>query len=157
MRHRNQQNQGRVKERPQRGEQGWERGEEYGRYPEREYDLGGYGGGWEQERDWRGRGRQPYEGGYEGRGGHQGGEFGEFQGGGYGGERQFEQFDPDYLQWREEQIRHLDEDYRNWRKERYGRFSEEFNTWRKSRESTRGAEGGTSGTTGASGKERGNK
>ena len=40
-------------------------------------------------------------------------------------------FDPDYLQWRNEQMRKLDDDYLQWRKERYSKFSAEFNEWRQ--------------------------
>lgn len=36
-------------------------------------------------------------------------------------------FDPDYLQWREEQLRQLDEDYRAWRQHK---FAEDFRQWR---------------------------
>ncbi|WP_028996707.1 hypothetical protein [Azohydromonas australica] len=36
-------------------------------------------------------------------------------------------FDPDYLQWREEQLRQLDEDYRAWRRHK---FAEDFKQWR---------------------------
>jgi hypothetical protein len=53
------------------------------------------------------------------------------------------EFDPEYLQWREEQLRRFDEDYRNWRKERYRKFSEEFDAWRRSRHSPQ--EGSVSG------------
>lgn len=38
-----------------------------------------------------------------------------------------EDFDPDYLQWREEQLRQLDEDYRAWRQHK---FAEDFKQWR---------------------------
>jgi hypothetical protein len=38
-----------------------------------------------------------------------------------------EDFDPDYLQWREEQLRQLDEDYRAWRQHK---FAEDFRQWR---------------------------
>jgi hypothetical protein len=38
-----------------------------------------------------------------------------------------EDFDPDYLQWREEQLRQLDEDYRAWRRHK---FAEDFSQWR---------------------------
>ena len=38
-----------------------------------------------------------------------------------------EDFDPDYLQWREEQLRRLDEDYRAWRQHK---FAEDFRQWR---------------------------
>jgi hypothetical protein len=38
-----------------------------------------------------------------------------------------EDFDPDYLQWREEQLRSLDEDYRAWRQQK---FADDFSQWR---------------------------
>jgi hypothetical protein len=38
-----------------------------------------------------------------------------------------EDFDPDYLHWREEQLRQLDEDYRAWRQHK---FAEDFKQWR---------------------------
>ncbi|NML18591.1 hypothetical protein [Azohydromonas caseinilytica] len=38
-----------------------------------------------------------------------------------------EEFDPEYLQWREEHLRGLDEDYRAWRQQR---FADEFSRWR---------------------------
>jgi hypothetical protein len=49
------------------------------------------------------------------------------------------EFDPEYLEWREEQLRRFDEDYRNWREERYRKFSEEFDAWRRSRPSAQQA------------------
>lgn len=38
-----------------------------------------------------------------------------------------EDFDPEYLQWREEQLRSLDEDYRTWRRQK---FAHDFSQWR---------------------------
>lgn len=38
-----------------------------------------------------------------------------------------EDFDPEYLQWREEQLRSLDEDYRAWRQQK---FADDFSQWR---------------------------
>ncbi len=43
------------------------------------------------------------------------------------GARVDEDFDPDYLHWREEQLRQLDEDYRAWRQHK---FAEDFKQWR---------------------------
>ena len=39
-----------------------------------------------------------------------------------------EDFDPDYLQWREAQLRQLDDDYRAWRRHK---FAEDFSRWRE--------------------------
>lgn len=73
-----------------------------------------------------------------------------------GGSRHESEFDPDYLQWRNEQMRSLDEDYRSWRRDRFKKFSDEFSTWRGQRagRSQPGAgESSGAGSSGSSGAE----
>lgn len=52
-----------------------------------------------------------------------------------------EEFDPEYLHWREQQLHALDEDYRAWRQDRYRRFADEFTEWRARRAAEAGARG----------------
>lgn len=44
------------------------------------------------------------------------------------------QYDTDYLHWRDEQLSKFDDDYRSWRTERREKFSEDFGKWRNERE-----------------------
>lgn len=55
------------------------------------------------------------------------------QGGEQGPSRHQDEFDPDYLRWRNQQMQSLDEDYRSWRQDRYKKFSDEFSSWRGQR------------------------
>jgi hypothetical protein len=52
------------------------------------------------------------------------------------GQREEEDFDPDYRYWRSEQMRKFDTDYNEWRNERRKKFSEDFDKWRSSRATT---------------------
>lgn len=53
-----------------------------------------------------------------------------------GGRPAQEEFEPDYLHWREQQLSAFDNDYRSWRDERRQKFSTDFDTWRSSRPKT---------------------
>lgn len=89
-------------------------GQSQGRY--------GQGGGYGQ-----GQGH----GGYPDHGYAPGGQIWEGQGGQTSGGRQ--DFEPDYLHWREQQMSKFDRDYDEWRSERRQKFSSDFDTWRSSR------------------------
>lgn len=49
-------------------------------------------------------------------------------------------FEPDYLHWREAQMRNLDRDYLTWREERRQKFSQDFDDWRSRRATARAGE-----------------
>ena len=53
-----------------------------------------------------------------------------------------ERFEPDYLQWRQQQMRELDRDYVAWRATRHRPFGEEFDEWRRGRAMRAEAAGG---------------
>ena len=74
------------------------------------------GGGYDAQSGYRSNSGEPDYGGYglaPGRPGHR-----------------YDEFEPDYHQWRNEQLRLLDEDYLKFREERFRRFADEFNEWR---------------------------
>lgn len=44
-----------------------------------------------------------------------------------------EDFEPDYLHWRNQQMSRFDQDYADWRSEKRQKFSSDFDTWRQTR------------------------
>ncbi|HEY0313240.1 MAG TPA: DUF2171 domain-containing protein [Allosphingosinicella sp.] len=128
------------RERP--GERGW-----YGAGPEQEQGGGdrhyarGEREGWFTDSRGGERGeRQGGAGGYRGSGsgsgssasGGFGGETLRGQGGGYGGLH-----DPHYSEWRQRQIEDLDRDYADYRREHQSKFEQEFGSWRSKRQGQR--------------------
>lgn len=114
-----------------------DQGREYSQYGMRDRDDARYGPYGQDQRRPSGMDRDYRGAGYAGPGGYGGGYGGAEQGydrGRWGsGQRESEQFDPDYDQWRREQLRALDDDYNQWRQDRFKKFSEEFSSWRSSR------------------------
>ncbi len=47
-----------------------------------------------------------------------------------------DEFDPEYLQWRNEQMRRLDDDYRSWRSQHHENHAAEFGDWCNRRSAT---------------------
>jgi hypothetical protein len=128
------------RERP--GTRGW-----YGAGPEQEQGGGdrhyarGEREGWFSDSRGGERGeRQGGSGGYRGAssgsgsgsGGGFGGETLRGQGGGYGGLH-----DPHYSEWRQRQIEDLDRDYADYRREHQSKFEQEFGSWRSKRQGQR--------------------
>lgn len=63
-----------------------------------------------------------------------GGQIWEGSGRGMGGQsHQHQDFEPDYLHWREQQLSAFDKDYTDWRSERRQKFSSDFDSWRQTR------------------------
>jgi hypothetical protein len=85
---------------------------------------GGYGSGSGGERN------EPWGGGSFGGGGGSG-----------GSPRGGDLHDPHYSQWRQRQIEDLDRDYDEYRREHQSRFEQEFGTWRSTRQGQRQALG----------------
>lgn len=44
-----------------------------------------------------------------------------------------EDFEPDYLHWRDQQLSRFDQDYADWRNEKRQKFSSDFDSWRQTR------------------------
>lgn len=91
--------------------------DEQGNFGRQDYGNGGRFGGGDSPYGMRDMGPMPRQGGERGQSGQQ------------------DEFDPDYIRWRDQQMRSLDEDYRSWRQDRYKKFSDEFSTWRGQRSS----------------------
>lgn len=124
-----------------RGQGGYAGGDP-GDYRPYDFGTGDYGGGNFGTGNYGGNGE--YGGGY-GTGGYYGAgrwggsdyderhRAGQRGGQGFDDSRNQTHYDPDYLQWRQQQMRELDNDYNTWRQDRYKKFSDEFSSWRDNR------------------------
>jgi hypothetical protein len=123
-------------------------GREYGNYGRQDYGnygAGNYGAGSQ---------RRPQEGGQTGAYGMDTGQLRGYGDMAYGrggrgeesgsGSRHQDEFDPDYLKWRNEQMQSLDNDYHSWRQDRFKKFSDEFSSWRGQRRPSNEENGGSS-------------
>jgi hypothetical protein len=137
---------------------------EYGNYGRQDYSNYGSAGGGSQDRPYEER--QRHTGAYgldagplRGYGDMAYGRSGRGQEFDPGSRHQENEFDPDYLKWRNEQMQNLDADYHSWRQDRFKKFSDEFSTWRGQRSSSNQESTGSSsaGSSSAGSTSNGNK